>query len=255
LPEHHPDFDFFESRKDMLLRLAVESDEVWVSTTPLAEKLSRLARNVVTIRNALDDRLWQPRLNHKEQRRVRCVYIGGSSHRIDFLEIIEPGIVQLKSEFGDHLEFDVIGVTSEPSSNGSWRLLTPPLGVANCYPAFVCWLQNLPRYDIGVAPLQDIPFNHLKSEVKWLEYSAMGLATVASNLPPYASSIGQDRTGLLVGSDWKSFCDAIRELFENATKRQFIQHQASEAVGGMLNAARFCEPRLERLVALTSSHS
>jgi hypothetical protein len=39
--------------------------------------------------------------------------------------------------------------------------------------------------EVGVAPLSDMPFNHAKSDIKLLEYSASGIPWVGSDLPAY----------------------------------------------------------------------
>ena len=41
------------------------------------------------------------------------------------------------------------------------------------------------RCDFAVAPLVDTPFNRCKSDLKILEYSALGLPVIASDLPQY----------------------------------------------------------------------
>lgn len=50
-------------------------------------------------------------------------------------------------------------------------------------------LYELPRvyanFDIGIVPLNDIPFNRAKSFIKGLEYAAAGIPFVASALPEY----------------------------------------------------------------------
>lgn len=46
---------------------------------------------------------------------------------------------------------------------------------------------SLLTMDIGLAPLSDRPFNHAKSDIKLLEYSASGIPWVASDLPSYST--------------------------------------------------------------------
>jgi hypothetical protein len=54
---------------------------------------------------------------------------------------------------------------------------------------------------VGIAPLLDTPFNRCKSNLKLLEYGAVGLPTIASNVTPY-----KDSPGLLIrkarSKDW-----------------------------------------------------
>jgi hypothetical protein len=40
-------------------------------------------------------------------------------------------------------------------------------------------------FDIGIVPLNDIPFNHAKSSIKGLEYASSGIPFVAQGLPEY----------------------------------------------------------------------
>jgi hypothetical protein len=64
--------------------------------------------------------------------------------------------------------------------------------------------QELARYvggfDIGIAPIADIPFNRAKSNVKVKEYAAMGVPWLASPIGPYAG-FGEKQGGRLVPDD------------------------------------------------------
>ena len=64
--------------------------------------------------------------------------------------------------------------------------------------------QELARYvgafDIGIAPIADVPFNRAKSNVKVKEYAAMGVPWLASPIGPYAG-LGEKQGGRLVADD------------------------------------------------------
>lgn len=47
------------------------------------------------------------------------------------------------------------------------------------------WPEAIAAFDVGIAPLADTRFNRAKSWLKPLEYSALGVAWVASSLPEY----------------------------------------------------------------------
>jgi hypothetical protein len=49
----------------------------------------------------------------------------------------------------------------------------------------VRWLRRLPRHDLGLAPLVADPFNSAKSDVKLLDYAALGLPALCSPGPAY----------------------------------------------------------------------
>jgi len=59
-------------------------------------------------------------------------------------------------------------------------------------------------------PLVDHPFNTQgKSDLKFLDYSMMGIATIASDRHPYNLTIKHGKNGLLVGDDPQEWLDAI----------------------------------------------
>jgi predicted SAM-dependent methyltransferase len=253
LPSHHPELQKYEALKHVGLRLLTEADELWVSTQPLADRYSGIARQVTVLPNQLDDRLWDipapiiPSADHP----LRFLYMGTSTHRPEFDQLLWPAFSELKSEFGKKIELDLIGVVDQSGPGDGWRVLSRPERAGKSYPAFATWLQSLPRYDVGLAPLLDFVFNNCKSDMKWLEYSAMGLATIAANLPPYNRSIVHEQTGLLADSSANSFRTAMRRLILDTELRRLLQLQAMAIASEKLRLSPTVEPRLECLEELT----
>src|SRR5207302_1085104 len=60
--------------------------------------------------------------------------------------------------------------------------------------------RRLSRWDIGIAPLADIPFNLARSDIKLKEYAASELPWLASPVGPYAGH-GEAQGGRLVPDD------------------------------------------------------
>ena len=54
--------------------------------------------------------------------------------------------------------------------------------------------QRLADFDVGLAPLADIPFNHGRSNVKAREYAAAGVPWLASPVGPY-EELGEEEGG------------------------------------------------------------
>lgn len=72
-------------------------------------------------------------------------------------------------------------------------------------------------FDIGIAPIADIPFNRAKSNVKVKEYAAMGVPWLASPIGPYAG-LGEKQGGRLVPDDrWD---DELERLMGDARARR-----------------------------------
>src|ERR1700747_2231257 len=89
------------------------------------------------------------------------------------------------------------------------------------------WMTNNWQSQIGIAPLEDNDFNDSKSELKWLEYSALGAATVASKVGPYKRAINHDKDGKLCGS-MGAWTKALEELIETPELRQTLAAAAQQ---------------------------
>lgn len=69
--------------------------------------------------------------------------------------------------------------------------------------------QHMAYYDIGIAPLVDIPFNAARSNIKVKEYAASGVPWLASPRAPYRA-LGEREGGLLVEDDaWDAALEAL----------------------------------------------
>jgi SAM-dependent methyltransferase len=252
LPDHHPEQGQYDTFRPIGLRLAAEADEFWASTQSLANRFIGIAQQISVVPNRLDDRIWSVCADEvaHPSRSVRFLYMGTQTHRPDFDQLIKPTLSHLKNEFGDRIQLDLIGVANEPGPGGEWNIVQRPAEIGSSYPAFATWLQSLGAYDVGLAPLLDAVFNRCKSDVKWLEYSAMGLATIATDLPSYNQSIEHERTGLLVAANANDFREAMHRLIVDFELRQMIRRNAARAAEAMLLAAPSAEPRLDRLLEL-----
>jgi glycosyltransferase involved in cell wall biosynthesis len=94
----------------------------------------------------------------------------------------------------------------------------------NAYP-YKLALMNI---DIGLCPLVDNVFNRNKSAIKWMEYSVVGAATIASNIPPYSKVITDTKDGVLVSDDkWEN---ALDDLINNKYHRDNLAESAYESV-------------------------
>jgi len=68
---------------------------------------------------------------------------------------------------------------------------------------------HLTRFDVGIAPIADIPFNRARSNIKVKEYAAAGVAWAASPIGPYVG-LGERQGGRLVPDDrWYEELDLL----------------------------------------------
>lgn len=103
-------------------------------------------------------------------------------------------------------------------------------------------------FDVGIAPLADIPMNRARSNIKCKEYAAAGACWLASPIGPYAG-MGEKQGGRLVADD--GWYDALLRLAERPRERARLTKRAGRWVAGetLSKAARTWEEQLERAIA------
>lgn len=233
LPENHPEHANYAPKSAAVFRWLLEADEVWVSTEILQHHVCQINPCTHVVPNYIDDNLWvRPKMSEVRRERkdppVRLLYMGTPMYDADF-ELVKEVLKRLKNEFSDHLEVNLIGIYSNLSSEKWCKIITPPQAIGSGYPAFVNWICNGLSFDIGIAPLVDNEFNRCKSEMKFLDYSALGLATVASDLNGYAL-IRNGENGFRVKNTAESWYEILKTLITDSTLRNQIQLTAQNEI-------------------------
>ncbi len=86
------------------------------------------------------------------------------------------------------------------------------------------------RWDIGIAPLIGSLFESFKTQVKYREYGALGVAGVYSAVAPYIDYIDQGVTGLLADNTVASWVGALDRMIRLPELRASIAANAAEDV-------------------------
>lgn len=226
------------------------SDALIVSTQYLADKFQTLypQKPLYIAPNSIDFSVWDnlldlPKFEAKKPGFIRIGYTGCSNHRKD-LDMIKEALCAILTEF-ENVEFLF---TPQPEPGGiftGWEGI-PRMGVINQFatidkfPAFIkSW-----DMDIGVAPLRDNEFNRAKSNLRWLEYSALKIPTIASRVYPFKNSIRHGEDGLIANTS-QEWYDALKTLIIDQSKRQAIGERAYARVKADFNlektARRYAE--------------
>ena len=210
-------------RRDLFKASFKKADLTTVSTELLREPFSRVSKNVVVLPNLIDVTLY-PKCD-MVKKGVRILWQGGGSHYEDLYMIHEAVIKILKKYpnvtfvyFGDTRFFSLF--KDAPQAQMEYH---PWVG-HKTYPYKLATL----NCDIGLCPIIDTAFNRRKTSIKWMEYSTQGIATIASNLPPYNVDIDGGHTGVLVEEDL--WFDAMEQLIKDKEYRDRIAQEAYQDV-------------------------
>jgi glycosyltransferase involved in cell wall biosynthesis len=198
------------------------SDGLVVSTPYLAEQYKEFNEHIYVIPNSIDLKEWTSR-PRKRGDRIRIGWIGSGAHSAD-LEMVASAIMDVTQKYKNAWFYCIHGVPQvfKDMPKVYW---THKWATINLYPrhmASYC-------FDIGIAPLVDNNFNRGKSNLRWLEYSALKVPTVASPLPDFKRVIESGKNGYLADSidEWK---DRLSELIENEDNRRAMGVSAYNTV-------------------------
>lgn len=195
--------------KDVRQRIAYAASlsQILVFTTHELERRMNLDHaNTWVINNALPDWIWKfpGDVQASQQRRLRIGWSGAPQHDAD-LRFLSEVMIQTR-DLADWVFFG-----ARPPGLEALATEVIPMVPFNEYPAR---LQSL-NLDLALAPLTDTPFNRCKSHLKILEYGALGLPVIASDLEPYKSS-----PAILAGpDDCAEWTEKIRMLLQNEEYR------------------------------------
>ncbi len=258
IPRDHSDALALRPKARMVQRLLRGAGAVFVSTPALAASLAPERREAVVVPNALDERLWADRpagvLPGRRGRGgpLRLLCMGTATHAADFA-LIEPALARLKDTFGDRVMVDMLGFSPQ-ADLPDWvnRLAMPPSATA-AYPGFVNWITQQSGWDIGLAPLADTAFNRCKSAIKTLDYAALGLAVVASDVATYHGSLADGPGGMLAANHPDAWHATLLRLVRDGELRRSLARGAMEAFAARGTLGGHAEARRAAWMALAVS--
>jgi glycosyltransferase involved in cell wall biosynthesis len=211
-------------------------DCVTVTTEPLRKEYARFNDNVRIVPNAIDFDLWEkPRIKWGDDE-VRLLYTGAANHQEDFM-FIKDVLKALQDKY-PLLTIVFIGTDWKVLQNNLdySRIEVHPWVGIEAYP----YLMKSLCCHIGIAPISKTKFNDCRSALKWKEYSALKMATVATDHGPYARAVKHGETGLLVDGS-KDWMDALSLLIADETLRNGVALSAYKEVKRKYNLDFVCD--------------
>jgi glycosyltransferase involved in cell wall biosynthesis len=213
---------------DLIERILRLADLVTTTTPVLAERLApHTLAAVRVIRNAVDPGWYEagrPDGPAEAPGEPRVIYHGAAVRLRDY-EVARPAV--------DAVARDT------PTLRRVW-LGADAAQVAGVVDEVRPWVRSRPAFaaalvaarpGIGLAPLQDTPYNRARSELHWLEYALAGAATIVSGLAgPGPYDVVRDGVDGLVaraGTDWERH---LRSLATSPGLRSEMAARARERV-------------------------
>jgi glycosyltransferase involved in cell wall biosynthesis len=232
-------------------------DHVVVSTNYLAAELRKYNEHIHVIPNAIDFDLFDKYAKQETDYRTDSIIVGWSgsaTHRKD-LKDIAPAIQEVMKR-NPAVRFQLGGWINCPV----FKELLDPHRVD-----LIPWTQNInehfkntARIDIALTPLWDEKFNYSKSNLKYLEHAALGIPVIASNVGPYAETINDGLTGILVNprdGATKRWITAIESLVTSVVLRKKIGTAGREFVKKQFNARDVGTQYANLLTTITKTHT
>lgn len=230
LPIYHPDrvkLNYAKAQIPILTGM-VQAKALTVTTPYLADRLRKYNTNIFVLPNFLDDSLWQfnpPQVDPAGEH-IRIFYMGTVTHVPD-LEMLKAAFHALAMKYPGRLEFVFYGANLKFEDD-------IPATITNCQSETFVYADYVKvalaqKANIAIAPVEDIPYNHCKSSIKFFEYTAMGLPGVYSRVTPYSAVVEEGVNGF-TASTIDEWINALSQLIENSQLREAMTLAAQETV-------------------------
>lgn len=206
-----------------LLKLARMARVFTTTTEVLAEKHRRAGIPwVEVIGNYLVPDAHRPRVPHEG---IVIGWIAGSEHKADAKGLRLAETLRALIEARPEVRVECIGVD----------LRLPERYRHDADVEFEDLPGRIGGFDIGIAPLIDLPINRARSDIKVKEYAASGVPWLASPIGPYID-LGEKQGGRLVPDD--QWFDALDALVTDARARKQLGERGRRwAKGQTMEAA------------------
>ncbi len=148
----------------IITRMMEVADMVTTTNGLLVERYSKVNKNTVLLPNYLDLETWENTPLKNDSKTIRIGWAGSLTHLKDLEMITEP-----LNRILDTFDCQLI-LMGEPRAVDFFPGKRVEFIPGLAFEQYQKRLSTL-RLDIGIAPLRSSPFNHCKSNIKFLEYS------------------------------------------------------------------------------------
>lgn len=221
-----------EEHKRIVRYLARHAHGVLVSTQALKARIENLNSHIVVVPNAIDERLFAHSTKKPNNKTLTLGFMGTFSHDGDLMMIMQA-LRTVMHRHASQVSLQLVGGFQDAAI--LQNLAGLPVTILNTnrpyeYPSFVRWMTEHLHWDIALAPLEDTIFTQCKSDIKFLDYSALGFPGIYSRTSVYAPTIRHLETGYLAENTTSQWIDALERLIMDAPLRRQLAQNARESV-------------------------
>ncbi|WP_265215899.1 glycosyltransferase family protein [Herbaspirillum lusitanum] len=226
IPHDHPEAAAGASWKEGIEYTVQRAKAVVVSTQFLAEKYRKLNLNVYVLPNYIDYDIFYRPVPQRSDDNITIGLLGSSIQPSNFA-LVDAALRTLVERYGSRLHIYFVGW--ECPKGWEHHPQTTFLSFVHEYVNYAAQLKEW-NWDIALIPLASDEYNQCKSYIKWLDYSAAGIASVFSDVSVYNEVVTHDRTGLLMPNSSEAWLNAITMLIESPEKRHALASAGQQEV-------------------------
>jgi Glycosyl transferases group 1 len=201
--------DQVASELSAMLRLV---ELVTTTGSELAARLRRLGGDVRVVENYVESGFVRERRVAGDG--VTIGWIAAQEHRGDLRELRLRRTLEALLEQQPHVSLVSVGVNLGVQSERYAHVEHVP---------FPQLPDTIARFDLAIAPIADVSFNRVRSNIKVKEYAAAGVPWLASPIGPYRS-LGEEQGGRLV-PDY-GWAEALTDLVTDMPARAALAERA-----------------------------
>ncbi len=229
--DDHP--DFIPVLQDGIIQNFRAVHAVQTSTEALADVLRRDNAEIAVFPNAISE---LPEIrNFRDPAKLR-LFFGGINREADWPPYI-AALNHAAAQLGDRLAFEIV------HDRGMFDALQTPHKKFTPLCDYDTYKSLLGSCELCFIPLQDTPFNHCKSDLKFIEAASYRVTALASHIA-YAETVAHGSRGFVFHNN-----DELRDLLFHLVENPAIARQAADAARQYVQRHRMAAHQVARRAA------
>ena len=181
---------------------------------------------------------------------IHTLYAGSVDHSGIAREVLAPAVRQILVDFPGRMDFTFIG--ADPDLGKTHGVVYRPF--FDSYDDYRAYVLG-GAFSVGLAPSLTTPFYACKYYNKFVEYTSCGIAGIYSDCAPYTQVVRHGENGLLCGSHWEDWYQALRRLLEEPQAPAVYAQEAGRLLEVKFSHEAVAQHLLVDLPELVSYHA